>query len=128
MRAAKPSLPGRIISTALTFIAVVVAWVFFRSENFASAMLMLEGMTGAAGRGDWLSRRFVVLCGIGLVIVFFAPNTQELCSRYAPAADFYGPQNRFFRLNAVTGSIIGTVLFVSILLLGKHSEFLYFQF
>ncbi len=33
----------------LTFLAVVIAWVFFRAENFGSARLMIMGMLGLNG-------------------------------------------------------------------------------
>lgn len=39
----------RPIGITLTFIAVMVAWVFFRAENFSAAMQVLEGMTGKHG-------------------------------------------------------------------------------
>lgn len=38
------SLAGKIAGTSLTFVCVIVAWVFFRAETFGSAMLMLSGM------------------------------------------------------------------------------------
>ena len=40
---------GRIFSTLITFIAVIVAWVFFRAESFQGAMIVLEGMVGSNG-------------------------------------------------------------------------------
>ena len=43
------SLPARIGSQALTFLAVVVAWVFFRAESLDSALVILSGMAGLAG-------------------------------------------------------------------------------
>jgi D-alanyl-lipoteichoic acid acyltransferase DltB (MBOAT superfamily) len=38
-----------ISARTLTFIAVAVAWVFFRAESFAAAKNILTGMTGANG-------------------------------------------------------------------------------
>ena len=106
-------------SSALTFVAVVVAWVFFRANSFDAALAMLGAMTGANGVAvppDWLNalhwrlepprRRDGV--GAGLLagqfadawvwrdlailaaIAFFAPNTQQIMSRYRPALDFRG--------------------------------------
>jgi alginate O-acetyltransferase complex protein AlgI len=40
---------GGILGTAVTFLAVVVAWVFFRSENFTAAIRILHGMAGLNG-------------------------------------------------------------------------------
>jgi alginate O-acetyltransferase complex protein AlgI len=41
---------GRLLSWALTFLCVVVAWVFFRAESFEGAFNILAGMMGAEGR------------------------------------------------------------------------------
>ncbi|BCQ30128.1 hypothetical protein NK8_83190 (plasmid) [Caballeronia sp. NK8] len=46
---AHTSAPWRMASVALTFIAVVVGWVFFRADNFATAWNVLAGMTGLHG-------------------------------------------------------------------------------
>lgn len=40
---------GNLASGFLTFVAVVVAWVFFRADSFSSALTMLEGMAGING-------------------------------------------------------------------------------
>jgi len=37
------------IAYTLTFVAVVVGWVFFRAESFDAALAILRGMTGMAG-------------------------------------------------------------------------------
>lgn len=39
----------RYLGIVITFVAVAVAWVFFRAENFASALVILEGMSGLRG-------------------------------------------------------------------------------
>jgi hypothetical protein len=44
-----PSLAGRIFGTALTFVAVVLAWVVFRAETIDGALGFLRGMSGANG-------------------------------------------------------------------------------
>ncbi|WP_309246667.1 MBOAT family O-acyltransferase [Ramlibacter montanisoli] len=41
---------------ALTFLAVVVGWVFFRADSMASAVTMLQGMTGMPA-WPWPTRR-----------------------------------------------------------------------
>src|SRR6185295_5549811 len=40
---------GRIAGRTLTFLAVVVGWVFFRSTSFDAALSMIAGMTGLHG-------------------------------------------------------------------------------
>ncbi|MGH8700657.1 MAG: MBOAT family O-acyltransferase [Burkholderiales bacterium] len=109
------SRTGRIAAAALTFLAVVVAWVFFRATSLDGALAVLGGMAGVNGVelpfnwlgkwghvGDWLSGhgvRFVdtptfasgpVLnwIAVGLAIAWLLPNTQELMGRFAPALDY----------------------------------------
>jgi D-alanyl-lipoteichoic acid acyltransferase DltB (MBOAT superfamily) len=83
--------------TALTFLAVVVAWVFFRADTFAGAAKLLTGMISFGQWSDlgsiisgtsrvafdfWLptdsGEYRLLLIGLGLAIVWRAPNTAEL--------------------------------------------------
>jgi alginate O-acetyltransferase complex protein AlgI len=103
---------GRFLSYLLTFVAVVVAWVFFRAESIDGALLILQGMCGLHGvlvsatvfpwfvdSLEWLgfvvqidpmSTRYVdkdalkwIACL--LLIVFFLPNVYSLFRQYQPA-------------------------------------------
>ncbi|MCX7164739.1 MAG: MBOAT family protein [Rhodocyclales bacterium] len=100
----RPSFPGSFVATGLTFIVVVFAWVFFRSENLASALLLVKGMVlwNGVSVPDTLAARisefsplmvhsegfFPVtrlsgsllfpLTLFGLWAVFLLPNSQEL--------------------------------------------------
>lgn len=94
----------------ITFMAVVVGWVFFRSANIAAAIDMLKGMAGLNGVSmKYTNTEFAItmsnygvnllglmpLTGInpgnamstlllGLLIVFKLPNLQQITSRYEP--------------------------------------------
>lgn len=86
----RPTLPGRVIATLLTFLSVVVAWVFFRANSIESALLMIEGMytlPREAFSVELLAAyqvpqdsptRLLTLFTMGLGIVFLAPNSQEI--------------------------------------------------
>lgn len=107
---------ARLISITLTFMAVVVAWVFFRSESYSSAMSILSGMLGQNGLSlsesalqylresypQWsegvamnglapLSKvnpdRALILIIIGLAIVWSMPNVQQIMRRFKPVLD-----------------------------------------
>ncbi len=39
----------RFVATALTFVCVVVAWIFFRADSFNAAVLLLKGCFGYGG-------------------------------------------------------------------------------
>ncbi len=102
-------------AVALTFLAAVVAWVFFRATSFQDATVILAGMAGQHGfalpqpilgalgpLGDTLSglgvtaylgggQRFVETWAwtvVGATIAFLAPNTQQIVGRFEPALDF----------------------------------------
>ena len=106
----------RLLSIALTFMAVVAAWVFFRAESFSSALSMLSGMIGqngvslsesawrhlSASHPQWLegvamnglaplskvnSDRALILIVLGLLIVWSFPNVQQLVRRFRPVLD-----------------------------------------
>ena len=98
-----PSLLGRITGTALTFLAVIVAWVFFRSDTLATALIVIKGMALFSGISvpETLAARiselwpligsegffpvtriggssFFPLTVTGLCVIFLLPNSQEL--------------------------------------------------
>ncbi len=102
------SIPG----IALTFIAVTLAWVFFRAPTLDAAWAILQGMAGLNGvalpaswqgklgpLGQWLAAQGVVFGNTGifrgkvelfwiatlLAIVWTLPNTQQFMARFKPA-------------------------------------------
>ena len=111
---------GRIAAQGVTFLAVVVAWVFFRAASMDAALVVLKGMLGLNGMqmpfkwlskwgavGEWLSLHGVRFqdsatfagtpllkwIALGQAIVWFAPNTQQIMERFDPALD-YRPEAR----------------------------------
>ncbi len=88
------SLSGRITARAITFVAVVVAWVFFRSSTLDQAGLILAGMVGLNGLGlrvemppGLLANPIWDAVGLSivlLVIVNVLPNTQQFMRLYRP--------------------------------------------
>lgn len=110
----------RAIAWGLTFGAVVLGWVFFRAQDFHSAMVLLEAMIGmngvalpngimvrlgplaellqAAGVGTFIGggTNFVgmtIWVGVLLVIAIFCPNTQEIMARFEPALVVHRPSD-----------------------------------
>jgi len=133
------------ISVALTFFAVLVSWVLFRSDSLESSLLFYKGMFGFYGfETVSLSIRSIgqVLLTAGmLAVVFIFPNTQEWLRDFNPvlktedslihdqkkktpvSAGGWEPSGR-------TAVFIGILAALNIILLfvGSNSEFLYFQF
>src|SRR3984885_6155039 len=70
---------AKFASFALTFLAVVVAWVFFRADSIAQAQFILSRMADPGhvifGRGEIAD--FGFLAGYA-VLRWLAPNTQEI--------------------------------------------------
>ncbi len=95
----------------VTFLAVMVSWVFFRADSFTSALSILSSMIGLNGislPGFWepylsfmknwgvdfqgftvnvgMSQKYAVLGITSLLLVaWFTPNTQQWMGKYSPA-------------------------------------------
>jgi alginate O-acetyltransferase complex protein AlgI len=117
---------GRIVPTAITFVAVVIGWVFFRAETLEGAMIFLRGMTGLAGLslGEFTDAQlgsplpFALLIGFCGAVVFLCPNSQEIGAVLARR-----------RPSLAVGLVFGMLAAVCLVSLRSiHSEFLYFQF
>lgn len=107
----------RLLSGLLTFLAVVLGWVFFRADSLATAIDMLRGMCGLNGISvhqvfakyiPAISQLFhfnVSVSGfspilgpvvhvamfqifLGLCLVFIAPNTYQIMRRFRPTLDY----------------------------------------
>jgi alginate O-acetyltransferase complex protein AlgI len=120
--------PANMAAFILTFLSVVVAWVFFRADSLSSAALILSKMADptqiAFGRGELAYTAFIIVYA---VIAWFAPNTQTIMG--------YDHKNR------TVGETLGAwpkapaflyasaaVLAFGILGIQQHSEFIYFRF
>jgi alginate O-acetyltransferase complex protein AlgI len=104
---------------ALTFFAVVVAWVFFRADSFTSAETLLSAMAGMNGTMEkWAPVRdglkLILPC---LLCVFLLPNLRGNL--------FSFPHWQPTRIYAWG---IGLLFLISVNQLTRVSEFLYFQF
>ena len=149
---------GRWWPAALTFFAVMLAWVFFRSPDVGTAWDILGALVGANGvslpRGlashaaalaQWGMQpafdgiRWIELVGPGLpvlliaiVLAFKAPNTQEIFFLYEPAIErIFQPEGRWrFSWRPTRGWSLGfAALFIACIFgMNRVTEFLYFQF
>ena len=127
------------VAWLVTFIYVVVAWVFFRAETWTDAMKVLSGMAGLEGirvpeilarkipvlrdlgidfgnsviniGGNWQTLMWVM---VGMLVVLLTKNTVQLREGFV---------SRYSTLFVTVGCFC-----VSVLMIGKVSEFLYFNF
>jgi alginate O-acetyltransferase complex protein AlgI len=131
---------GKLAAGALTFLAVVVAWVFFRADSLGTATSMLSSMMGTNGLLQrWVPVRdgleIILPC---LVVVWLLPNTRQLLAAYRPtwedmaAQPTVHPQKSASWLrwqpSAYHAWVVGGLFFLCVISLNRVSEFLYFQF
>ncbi|MBN2238210.1 MAG: MBOAT family protein [Dehalococcoidales bacterium] len=113
------------VSVFITFIAVTVAWVFFRADTVRAAVSVLKGMIGMNGfslpltyypylgaLGPFLeslgisfhsapgfSYVSVIMIAISLLICWFLPSVQEFMSGYRPALEEFSRELKVKGLN-----------------------------
>ena len=127
-----PSPAERVTGWALTQVAVIVAWVFFRARDLGSALILLKGMAGMNGMGARIPWGGLGL-GLGLLAVCaLAPNSQQILRRTEPGLAPVDPP-RFlgglmWRPDRAWAWAVGAMLAGAVTLLWKSSDFLYYQF
>jgi alginate O-acetyltransferase complex protein AlgI len=141
-------LAAKACCWAVTFFAVVVAWVFFRARTAAGAWQMLGGLFGfEAGSSAYASsgivrlmdlpilvgeQRLLLIGGcvvaLALVIAVFMPNVPQLFRyreyRRAPEP----PALLRWRPNGGWALVTALALAISLFGMWQRLEFLYFQF
>lgn len=141
-----PSTAGVWAGRLLTFLAVTLAWVFFRAENFSSALHLLGSMAGLHGFSfkttaiglSEATRMAVLLLGV----IWLFPNSHEILAAHKPALEYAQDPPRVNL--APTPRWLGAVLmwrpnrrwalgFAALTLwvmlnLSRPSEFIYWQF
>ena len=112
----------------LTFPAVVIAWVFFRAPDIATALSVISKMTNpgnvAFGRAEML---YALLIMVYAALVWFAPNTQEIMG-YDHEKRTVGERLQAQRMRPLFLYATAAVLAFGILGIQQHSEFIYFRF
>ncbi|MCK9201424.1 MAG: MBOAT family protein [Gallionella sp.] len=127
-----PAWLGNLAGGVLTFVAVVAAWVVFRAENMAQALVILKAMFGIAARPISLD---AVLHGNLLMLVDMSGS--KLMRMLIPALAWIwllpnSTHIRFVRKSAalalLQAGIVIWMLYLVIDQFGSYSPFLYFQF
>jgi len=148
-------LAGRMTSRTVTFLAVTVAWVFFRAADWSTAVRMLKGMAGFNGIslprkfagvfGDLGNLRFE---GVGsftdvgsiesgvfwlITLAFLAwlvPPTHRWMANARPVLQKIEKPARWQWRSSPASAVVAAMLSGVALyfMLSNSSEFLYFQF
>lgn len=129
-----------MLSVGLTFLTVVVSWVFFRADSFSSAISIIKGMIGFHADSQlgiidaYTLKPALLVIAVLLAMVWLLPNTQQYMADYSPslAGEKYTKVHALLRwkphkAHAALLSII-TIVSFTFLVLSQQSEFLYFQF
>jgi len=127
----------RLAAGALTFLAVVIGWVFFRAADTSSALQILTAMAG--GHGLDLSHAYVnelvhrdnALRWLvaAAVIAWWLPNCQQWFARFDPGTEPVAAAGRLaWSPSRAWALAIGLLALVTLYHMNRISEFLYFQF
>ena len=152
-----PRVPGgTMIAGAITFVAVVLAWVVFRASTFDVALRLTGAMfTPPAGSlpesfegllpslvahqpallWGFTSRSSVLMATLawyaaGLLVVWGLPNAQQWLSleRRARSAEVAGASAASWQPTRTTAVLVGSAFAIAVLAFKQNSPFLYFQF
>ncbi len=106
----------RGVGWAITLLFVILAWVLFRSPDFATAAQVLESMAGFSGIGHVKVDNAPIVI-LGVLAVFLLPTSQRL------ALDYLKPRPWL-------AFVAGAALVATLLQIGGplQKEFIYFQF
>ncbi|MGJ3252727.1 MAG: MBOAT family O-acyltransferase [Elainellaceae cyanobacterium] len=144
---------GQRFGQVVTFVAVVVAMIFFRATDIDDATTIIASMIGQNGfsiaDGALFPNQLFSNAKLGLLslivvmsIAFFFPNTQEWFSKYSPALGYQpavSKKHKFrwvihlqeylsWQPNQFWAMITAGIAVTSFLGLSGVSEFIYFQF
>lgn len=146
---------NRSLAWLITFLAVMLAWVFFRAPTLDSAFHMLAVMFGQAGlalppsfagvaasvagvvaRPDWLgsfpAARGGALLFVLMLVCLIMPNVQQTFRLHQPAllqGELQASSKRLiWHPNMAWAIVIAVGMGISLSRLGNDSQFLYFNF
>lgn len=130
----------RIFSWSLTMLAIMVAWVLFRSDSMMTAAGILSAMLGRTSSDVVLTDEpGTVAVALGLLLIFTisTPNSQQIIGMQAddsaPARASLGSHAPTWRWatwkpNAAWSAMVALALAAAISKVAEPSEFLYFRF
>jgi alginate O-acetyltransferase complex protein AlgI len=131
------SIAFRVFAWSLTFLAVVVAWVYFRAPTFETAGRVLTAMTTPSAVGDGPASTPLLwnagltptlgaaLCALLGLVAVFAPNSNAIGAHLEAACRRAGPVRA-----AVAGAALVLVVFLVVVNEARESvsAFIYFNF
>ena len=139
-----PPALGTFCSRAVTFLAVAVAWVFFRATSLDSATNLLSGMIGlhgwsSASQSSGDSTGHELFAGFALAALLVAmtnvlPSTQDYLIRYRPTLRIYPrrlsalARRLAFHVEPMHVAFVTALGILAMTRLERVQPFIYFQF
>ncbi len=120
----------RLVARGVTFVAILVAWVFFRAANLETADRMLCAMMFGSDTATTMDLSAAVkLIVVLLGIVWFAPNSAEFVAYTFDKEPAAGVRSWLHWTKSPQWAVACGMLFALCLMsLTRVTEFLYFQF
>jgi hypothetical protein len=126
------------IKVLLTYLAVIAAVIFFRSPSTGAALELLGAMAGLGPTGPHLlvtaghlPTSTLLLLGLSYLIIWGAPNTQQILIRFKPVIESVTPGHPAWLVwqpRLLWALLLGLLGALALLATGGTTEFLYFQF
>jgi alginate O-acetyltransferase complex protein AlgI len=122
-------LSPRLLKTALTFLAVMAAWAFFRAATPGGAVALLSSLFSAHGLpplpiAALLENTDLLLLSFCALIIWLFPNSLQQAEDFSKSLK--GNQVKAFPAGVMYGMALVVCLFF--IYTGSYSEFIYFQF
>ncbi len=129
----------RWLGLLLTYVAVCIAWLYFRAGSIEEANRFVAAMFGLGAPSSFTptSRGIVTFVWLYFLIAWFMPNTVELFARhhiYLPSKAFASAIQRAtearlaYRLNKTWALLTALTFTIGWFAISNLSPFLYFQF
>lgn len=137
----RASIYSRLLFRLITFMAVMIAWIFFRAESLDSVLLILSTMFGFSDNQlinvlvfEGVSAKAVSILVFLLFIVWTMPNVYEWVGYRVDedddvaAAPHAAKKFISFKPNRAWAVSVSALFVIAVLNLTRVSEFIYFNF
>lgn len=131
----------KIISRVITFICVVIGWVFFRANDFDQAWNILFAMFGNNGIGNIEASSdipAILMITLSLFIIWCLPNAQQYMNKYKLSSEIDTAKHKYkitqkifvFNFNIRNVLLVSMLILLILLIMQsvQKSEFLYYDF
>ena len=128
------------VAWTITFVSVLIGWVYFRAASFAVANSIMASMFGLNGFDlDVKGSKQILYVLAVLAAAVWLPNTQQIMDRHSPCFDWDQLRDdaspvpsrlAWLRWNpgTLSAALTATAAALGVLSLTRVQEFLYFQF